>query len=74
MAGGHERSLSTSGRGRRGRVPSFICRRTPAERLVHGVPLDPNTLDQVRGAGCAVGQADAEIERAIMPTEATRES
>jgi hypothetical protein len=70
----------TSGRlvrpaaGGAGRVPSFRCRGTRAERLVHGTPLDPNTLDQVRGAARLVGLADAEIERAIIPTATRRES
>jgi hypothetical protein len=41
---------------------------------VHGTPLDPNTLDQVRGAARLVGLADAEIERAIIPTATRRES
>jgi hypothetical protein len=48
-------------------------RRTWAECLAHGIPFDPDTLAQLRGAG-SVGLADAEIESAITPTEATLES
>ena len=54
-------------------LPSVRCRRTRAERLAHGIPLDPNTLDQLRGAARAVSLSDAEIERAIIPTETTRQ-
>ena len=55
-------------------LPGEIERRTRAERLAHGIPLDPNTLDQLRGAARSVGLPDAEIERAILPTETTPES
>ena len=55
-------------------LPGEIERRTRAERLAHGIPLDPNTLDQLRGAARAVGVAEAEIERAIIPMETTRQS
>jgi hypothetical protein len=41
--------------------------------LAHGIPLDPNTLPQLLGAG-SVGLADAETERAIIPRETTRHS
>jgi uncharacterized oxidoreductase len=54
-------------------LPGEIERRTRAERLAHGIPLDPNTLNQLRGAAHAVGLSDAEIERAIIPMETTRE-
>jgi hydroxycarboxylate dehydrogenase B len=49
-------------------LPGEIERRTRAERLAHGIPLDPNTLDQLRGAARSVGLAQAEIERVITPT------
>ena len=55
-------------------LPGEIERRTRAERLAHGIPLDPNTLDQLRGAARAVGLSEAEIERAIIPMETTRQS
>ena len=42
--------------------------------MARGIPLDPNTLDQLRGAARAVGMSDPEIERAIIPTETPRES
>jgi hydroxycarboxylate dehydrogenase B len=49
-------------------LPGEIERRTKAERLAHGIPLDPNTLAQLRGAARAVGLSDAEIDRGIAPT------
>jgi hydroxycarboxylate dehydrogenase B len=55
-------------------LPGEIERRTRAERLAHGIPLDPNTLDQLRRAARSVGLPDAEIECAITPAETTRES
>jgi hydroxycarboxylate dehydrogenase B len=55
-------------------LPGEIERRTRAERLAHGIPLDPNTLGQLRGAARAVGVSEAEIERAIIPTETSRQS
>jgi hypothetical protein len=67
------RAVSIAARGA-GRISSFIYRRTRAERLAHALPLDPNTLAQLPGAARSVGLAHAEIERAIMPMEATRES
>ena len=42
--------------------------------LAQGIPLDPNTLDQLRGAARSVGLLETEIERAIIPTETTRAS
>jgi hydroxycarboxylate dehydrogenase B len=51
-----------------------IERRTRAERLAHGIPLDPNTLDQLRGAARAVGVSEAEIDRGIIPAETLRQS
>ena len=55
-------------------LPGEIERRTRTERLAQGIPLDPNTLDQLRGAARAVGVAEAEIERAIIPMETTHQS
>ena len=55
-------------------LPGEIERRTRAKRLADGIPLDPNTLDQLRGAARSVGLLETEIERAIIPTETTRES
>ncbi len=55
-------------------LPGEIERRTRAERLAHGIPLDPNTLDQLRGAARAVGVSEAEIERGIATAETTRQS
>jgi hydroxycarboxylate dehydrogenase B len=48
-------------------LPGEIERRTKAERLARGIPLDPNTLGQLRGAARAVGLSDAEIDRGIAP-------
>jgi uncharacterized oxidoreductase len=55
-------------------LPGEIERRTKAQRLTLGIPLDPNTLDQLRGAARAVGFSDAEIDRAIIPTETSCQS
>jgi uncharacterized oxidoreductase len=55
-------------------LPGEIERRTRAERLAHGIPLDPNTLDQLRGAARAVGVSEAGIDRGIIPTETSRQS
>ena len=46
-------------------LPGEIERRTRAERLAHGIPLDPNTLEQLRGAARAVSLSESEIERVI---------
>ena len=51
-------------------LPGEIERATRAERLAHGIPLDPNTLDQLRGAARAAGVAEAAIERGIAQAEA----
>jgi len=40
-------------------------RRTRARRLAEGLPLDANTLDQLRGAARQVGVPDADIEEGI---------
>ena len=55
-------------------LPGEVERRTKAERLAHGIPLDPNTLAQLRGAARAVGLSDAEIDRGIMQAETSRQS
>jgi hydroxycarboxylate dehydrogenase B len=55
-------------------LPGEIERRTRAERLANGIPLDPNTLAQLRGAARSVGLAEAEIECAIISTETTGQS
>jgi hydroxycarboxylate dehydrogenase B len=55
-------------------LPGEIERRTRAQRLADGIPLDPNTLDQLRGAARPVGVSEAEIDRAIVPTEASHRS
>jgi uncharacterized oxidoreductase len=55
-------------------LPGEIERRTRADRLAHGIPLDPNTLDQLRGAARSVGLADGEIERAIVATAPSRQT
>jgi uncharacterized oxidoreductase len=55
-------------------LPGEIERRTRAERLAQGIPLDPNTLDQLRGAARALGVAAAEIERGIVPAGPSRQS
>ena len=53
-------------------LPGDLERRTKAERLARGIPLDPNTLDQLCGAARAVGVSEAEIERGIAPAQASR--
>ena len=55
-------------------LPGEIERGTRAKRLADGIPLDPNTLDQLRGAARSVGLAQAEIERAMIPMETSRQS
>ena len=55
-------------------LPGEIERRTRAERRAHGIPLDPNTLDQLRGAARSVGLAEAGIEHGIIATETTGHS
>ena len=45
--------------------PGEIERRTRAERVARGIPLDPNTLHQLRAAARAVGLSEAEIEQGI---------
>jgi hypothetical protein len=45
-----------------------------AERLAYGIPLDPDTLAQLRGAARAVGLPDSDIDCAIIPMETTRQS
>jgi hydroxycarboxylate dehydrogenase B len=55
-------------------LPGEIERGTRAKRLADGIPLDPNTLDQLRGAARAVSLAEAEVERAIIPMETLRRS
>jgi hydroxycarboxylate dehydrogenase B len=55
-------------------LPGEIERRTRAERQAHGIPLDPNTLDQLRGAARTVGLSAPEIERGIIPTDTSRQS
>lgn len=46
-------------------LPGEIERRTRTERQANGIPLDPNTLEQVRGAARSVGVSDADIDRGI---------
>ncbi len=46
-------------------LPGEIERRTRADRQANGIPLDPNTLDQVRGAARSVGVSDTDIDRGI---------
>jgi uncharacterized oxidoreductase len=53
-------------------LPGEIERDTRTKRLADGLPLDPNTLDQLRGAARAVGLSDVEIDRAIVPTATAR--
>ena len=55
-------------------LPGEIERRTKAERLAHGIPLDPNTLDQLRSAARGVGLTEDEIARGIVSTDTTRQS
>jgi uncharacterized oxidoreductase len=40
-------------------------RRLKAKRLAEGIPLDGNTLDQLRAAARSVGVGDAEIEKGL---------
>jgi uncharacterized oxidoreductase len=46
-------------------LPGEPERRTRARRLAEGLPLDANTLDQLRGAARQVGVPDADIEEGI---------
>ncbi len=46
-------------------MPGEPERRTRARRLAEGLPLDANTLDQLRGAARSVGVPEAEIESGI---------
>ena len=50
-------------------LPGEIERRTKAERLASGIPLDPKTLDQLRGAARGAGVAERDIERGIVQME-----
>jgi uncharacterized oxidoreductase len=52
-------------------LPGEIERATRASRLAHGIPLDRNTLDQLRGAARAVGVAEAAVERGIVAAESS---
>ena len=47
-------------------MPGEIERRTRDERLAKGIPLDPNTLAQVRSAATSVGVPEDEIARGIV--------
>jgi hydroxycarboxylate dehydrogenase B len=47
-------------------LPGEIERRTRAERRAHGIPLDPNTLAQVRAAATTVGVPEDDIARGIV--------
>ena len=47
-------------------LPGDVERRTRAERTAHGLPLDPNTLGQVRAAASSVGVPDDAIERGMV--------
>jgi uncharacterized oxidoreductase len=47
-------------------LPGEIERRTRDERRAHGIPLDPNTLAQVRAAATSVGVPDEAIKRGIV--------
>ncbi len=46
-------------------LPGEIERRTRAERRAHGIPLDPNTLAQVRAGAASVGVPEDVIERGL---------
>jgi uncharacterized oxidoreductase len=46
-------------------LPGEIERRTRDERRANGIPLDPNTLSQIRAAANSVGVPEAEIERGL---------
>lgn len=48
--------------------PGEVERREKAARLAGGLPLDDNTLDQIRAAADAVGLDKATVERGIAPT------
>jgi len=52
-------------------MPGEVERRRKAKLLEDGLPLDPNTLDQVRAAARMVGVPDAEIDRVLGPAGAT---
>ena len=47
-------------------LPGEIERRTRDERRAHGIPLDPNTLAQVRAAATSVGVPEDAIERGLV--------
>lgn len=47
-------------------LPGEIERRTRDERRANGIPLDPNTLAQVRAAATSVGVPEDEIARGIV--------
>src|SRR5918996_2278291 len=47
-------------------LPGEIERRTRDERRANGIPLDPNTLAQVRAAATSVGVPDEAIERGLV--------
>ena len=47
-------------------LPGEIERRTRDDRRTNGVPLDPNTLSQVREAARSVGVPDDAVERGIV--------
>lgn len=49
-------------------LPGDVERRTRAERRANGIPLDLNTLAQLRAAASSAGVPDDEIERAIGPS------
>jgi uncharacterized oxidoreductase len=55
-------------------LPGELERRTKAERLANGIPLDPNTLDQLRGAARDVGLTEDEIARGIIGAETSPQS
>jgi uncharacterized oxidoreductase len=47
-------------------LPGEIERRTRDQRRANGIPLDPNTLAQVRAAATSVGVPEDEIARGIV--------
>ena len=47
-------------------LPGEIERRTRDERRAHGIPLDPNTLAQVRAAATSVGVPEQAIARGLV--------
>ena len=80
-------AATASGRGRHASRPRPLRSSSAADFVTWGnraphaggaprarIPLDPNTLEQLRGAARSVGLAEADIERTIMPMETTRES